>query len=74
MVRPDGTTLVLETPEDTVLRKPMWFRAERQWRDVVEVLRVSGPGMDVTYLDAWAKRLAVEDLLARARADASPRA
>lgn len=75
-VRPDGTTLVLKTPEDTVLRKLMWFRAggevsDRQWRDIVAVLRVGGATMDHGYLDTWAKRLSVEPLLARARADAA---
>ena len=46
-VRSEGDSLVVKSPEDTVLRKLLWFRAgggvsDRQWRDVLEVLRVSG--------------------------------
>jgi hypothetical protein len=74
-VRPSGETLVLKTPEDTVLRKLLWFVAgggvsDRQWRDIVEVLRVSGPGMDRAYLASWASRLGVDSLLEKARDEA----
>jgi hypothetical protein len=46
-------SLVIKSPEDTVLGKVLWYRegggvSERQWRDVVEVLRVSGPQMAPT--------------------------
>jgi hypothetical protein len=75
-VRPTGETLVFKTAEDTVLRKLLWYReggsvSERQWRDVVEVLRVSGPAMDHAYIDGWARRLSLAELLARARAGAN---
>jgi hypothetical protein len=58
-IRASGETLVLKSPEDSVLRKLLWFRdggevSEKQWRDLVEVLRVSGPHLDVAYLDLWA--------------------
>lgn len=72
-VRLTGEELFVKSPEDTVLRKLLWYRegggvSEKQWRDVVEVLRVSGPEMNPAYLDAWAPRLGVDALLARARA------
>ncbi len=68
--------LVIKAPEDTVLRKLLWFRAggevsERQWRDVVQVLRVSGPEMDATYLDDWAGQLRITSLLEKARLEAA---
>jgi len=68
-------TLVVKSPEDTVLRKLLWYREgggvpDRPWRDVVEVLRVSGAGMEHGYLTEWAKRLKLGGLLERARADA----
>jgi hypothetical protein len=77
-VRPGGPTLVVKAAEDSVLRKLLWYRdggqtSERQWRDVVEVLRVSAGALDVTYLDDWAGRLGVADLLLRARQDAGGR-
>jgi hypothetical protein len=67
----------VKSPEDTILRKLLWYReggevSGKQWRDVVEVLRVSGPELDPAYLDAWASRLGVVALLARAREIARP--
>jgi len=74
-VRSTGQTLLIKSPEDTVLRKLLWYRegggvSERQWRDVIEVLRVSGGGMDRSYLQQWSQRLGIEDSLERARSQA----
>jgi hypothetical protein len=74
-VRP-GVVLHVKTPEDTILRKLLWYRSggsvsERQWRDVVEVLRQSAAVLDATYLDVWGSRLDLAELLARARAEAA---
>jgi len=76
LVRPPEGTLVVKSPEDTVLRKLLWYVgggsiSERQWRDVVEVLRVSGPAMDRSYLESWADRLHLRELLGRAIGEAS---
>lgn len=65
----------LKSAEDLVLRKLEWYRAgaevsDRQWQDVVGVLRVSGPGLDWRYVEQWAARLGLRDLLERARAEA----
>lgn len=77
VVRASGESLVVKSAEDTVLRKLLWFReggevSERQWRDVVSVLRISRETLDDAYLDAWAARLKLEPLLARARAARNP--
>lgn len=69
---PDGRGLYIKSPEDTVLRKLLWFReggeaSSSQWRDIVQVLRVSGGRLDDSYLEEWAERLGVAPLLARAR-------
>lgn len=74
VVRSSGETLVLKSPEDSVLRKLLWYRAgggvsDRQWRDVVQVLRVTGSALDVAYAEGWAARLGISDLLVRARAE-----
>jgi hypothetical protein len=76
VVREPDTQLVLKTPEDTVLRKLWWFRqggeaSDRQWRDVVQVLKISGAAMDTAYLERWAKALGVDDLLPSARGQAA---
>lgn len=72
VVRASGESLVIKSPEDTVLRKLLWYRqggeiSEKQWRDVVSVLQISGEIMDRTYLTLWAARLNVADLLERAQ-------
>jgi hypothetical protein len=56
------------SPEDQVLRKLDWYRSsghesERQWRDVVGILRVHGDGMDIGYLDEAARELDLRSLL-----------
>ena len=73
-VRSSGETLILKSPEDTVLRKLLWYRAggevsDRQWRDVVEVLRVNHGALDGAYLTAWSERLGLAELLQRATAN-----
>jgi hypothetical protein len=69
-----GLKLPVLAPEDIVLQKLRWFEmgggvSERQWRDIVEVLR-SGP-LDDAYLDSVARVTRLEDLLERARGDAA---
>lgn len=71
----EGQGLFIKSPEDSVLRKLLWYRAggevsDRQWRDVVQVLRQSRAVLDPAYLDEWAARLELTGLLARARGDA----
>jgi hypothetical protein len=69
------TVFPLKSPEDLVLRKLLWFRAggetsERQWGDVVGVIRVQAEKLDWQYRDRWAEELELAGLLARARLDA----
>jgi hypothetical protein len=71
-----GMTVPVKSPEDSVLRKLLWFRdgggvSENQWRDVLGVLAVNATSLDVAYLDRWADVLGIADLLARARDEAS---
>ena len=67
--------IYIMTPEDVVLAKLEWYRlgnevSERQWTDVVGVLKVQGPAIDRAYLRHWAAILDVGDLLERAFTDA----
>ena len=71
-LRPDSNEHVyFSTPEDTILAKLNWFRggnevSERQWSDVIGVLKVQGNRLDFGYLHNWAGELGVDDLLNRA--------
>ena len=67
-----GETIVLVSPEDIILLKLEWFRmgggiSDRQWSDILGVLKVQAGNLDEAYLDFWAAELNVSDLLARAR-------
>ncbi|TRZ89227.1 hypothetical protein D4R89_06395 [bacterium] len=67
---PDRTAYVA-TAEDTILAKLEWYRAggdvsERQWRDVLGVMKVQADRLDLAYLRKWAAQLDVSDLLERA--------
>jgi hypothetical protein len=61
----------VDTPEDTVLHKLEWYRAggevsDRQWSDILGVLKVQSGDLDFAYTRRWAADLGVEDLLDRA--------
>jgi len=65
-----GVPVMVATPEDTVLAKLEWSamgQSERQFQDVVEILRIHGPNLDAAYLEHWASELGVSALLERAR-------
>jgi hypothetical protein len=70
-----GSAVKIATPEDTVLAKLEWYRkgnevSDRQWADVIGVLRLRRGRMNEPYLRRWAKDLNVLDLLERALASA----
>jgi len=61
----------LASPEDVILAKLEWYRAggevsERQWSDVLGVMKVQAQALDFDYLEHWAAQLGLSDLLARA--------
>lgn len=73
---PDGQTkLYVASAEDTVLAKLRWYHqgggvSDRQWNDVLGVLKVQGARLDHAYLAEWARELGMTDLLRRALQDA----
>lgn len=70
---PEGhVTVRFASPEDTLLHKMIWYKlgnqiSDRQWGDILGVLKVQGKALDHEYLDRWAPALDVMDLLLRAR-------
>jgi len=63
------------SPEGTILNKLEWYKmggevSDRQWNDILGVLKVQGAHLDMAYLQHWAAVLNVTDLLERALVDA----
>lgn len=68
-----------QSAEDAVLSKLVWFReghevSERQWQDVMGIIRTQGSELDLAYLSLWATNLGVDDLLHRALTEVWPEA
>jgi len=66
-----SSQLFFATPEDIILHKLAWYKAgegisDRQWNDVLGVLKVQGDQLDMVYLKGWAEKLTVFNLLMKA--------
>lgn len=64
----------LVSSEDIILNKLEWFRlgggvSDRQWNDVLGVLKVQKNLLDNNYLKYWASELKIENLLEKAIQD-----
>ena len=73
-VRP-GQVIYIHPPEDVLLQKLRWYRmggevSDRQWRDVIGIIRTQGRRLDRAYLTANAPALDVIAQLERALREA----
>ncbi len=62
------TQAMVCTAEDIILAKLEWYRlggdvSERQWRDVIGIIKIQANRLDYAYLRTWAAELGVSDLL-----------
>lgn len=69
-------SLYITSPEDTILAKLEWYRmggevSDRQWRDILGVLKTRAAELDLPYLRRTAALLKVTDLLDRALGEAA---
>lgn len=67
----DARAFPFTSAEDIVLHKLEWFRlgggvSQRQWDDVLGVLKLQGASLDAPYLRRWAADIGVSELLERA--------
>jgi hypothetical protein len=69
----NGGSLWVCSPEDMILQKLIWGRrsnSQKQWRDVLGVLKVQGEKLDYAYLAEWADRLGILAALEQAMTEA----
>ncbi len=65
-------TIFVSSAEDTILAKLEWYRlggeiSDRQWNDVLGVIKVQEHQLDWAYLHKWAIELDVADLFKKAK-------
>lgn len=72
---PGARVYNVSSPEDIILRKIEWYKAggevsDRQWDDIIGVLKNRASLLDRQYMLQWAAMLGIRDLLERALVDA----
>ena len=75
-ILPGVGALPILGPEDVILQKLRWYElgggvSDRQWRDIVSVLRIAREAIDFEYLVDVASHHGLGVVLARAQSDAS---
>lgn len=59
---PGGGSAMFAAPEDVILKKLEFFReggSDKHLRDIASMLKVSGPEIDLAYIEGWTVRLGV---------------
>ena len=69
------TEFYFSSPEDIIISKLQWYElggkeSERQWLDVIGVIKVQADSLDKKYLQNWTKKLGIYELLKNAFNDA----
>ena len=72
----DELFIDVATPEDLILHKLVWYRkgnetSERQWLDILTILKLQSVVIDADYIAEWAATLNVLDLWERIREEAA---
>jgi hypothetical protein len=70
-VTEEGGFLYLASPEDIIIEKLIWYRqgnriSDRQWRDILGVLKTQAKQLDFTYLNYWIESENLTDLFTQA--------
>jgi len=71
---PGRGILYLASPEDLILNKLRWgqqqSQSEKQWRDVLGILKVQGQTLDFNYLTQQAEALELTNMFVRVMSEA----
>ena len=65
----------IASPEDVIVNKLECFRiggnvSDRQWQDILGIMKVQGDLLDMNYLRYWTAELELSDLLEQALGEA----
>lgn len=68
---PDSINVYLSSSEDIILNKLLWYKAggrssEKQWSDVLGIIKVQEEALKKDYLKKWAGQLGIIELLEKA--------
>jgi hypothetical protein len=61
----EDTDVDFASPEDVILKKMVFYRdggSEKHLRDIAGILKISSDGIDMSYIDVWAKKLDLEEI------------
>jgi hypothetical protein len=67
----DKVEFYFSSPEDIIIAKVQWYKiggfvSERQWLDVIGVIKVQGDLLDKKYLKRWSQKLGLAALMQKA--------
>lgn len=70
---PGSGEVAIASPEDVIISKLIWRResqSDKQWRDILGVLKVQQEKLDFAYLQSWVERFGLEQDWQRAKVEA----
>jgi hypothetical protein len=63
----------IASPEDVIISKLIWRRtsqSDKQWRDILGILKVQQEKLDFVYLQGWVERFGIDEDWQRAKVEA----
>jgi hypothetical protein len=70
---PGSGEVAIASPEDVIISKLVWRResqSDKQWRDILGILKVQQEKLDFGYLREWVERFGLENDWQRAKVEA----
>jgi hypothetical protein len=71
-----GEQIAIASPEDIVISKLLWRRdsqSDKQWRDILGILKVQQERLDLPYIQGWSDRFELQADWRRAMLEAGIR-